>query len=92
MPLMNNYKFREHRIVYYNGISQSCLFLNKKCDKMIIILDTSKNDTLITNASKIKIKEGQILFFDKTVIFQNYNYLKLVVINLFVNEDETYLV
>jgi hypothetical protein len=95
-PLINNYKLREHRIVYYNGIYQSCLFLNKKCDKMIIILDTSKNNTLITNASKIKIKEGQILFFDKTVIFQNYNYLKLVVINLFDNDicdgNETYLV
>jgi hypothetical protein len=92
MHFINNYKLREHRILYYNGISQSCLFLNKKCDKMIIILDTSKNNTLITNSSKIKIKEGQILFFDKTVIFKNYNYLKLVVINLFVNEDETYLV
>lgn len=92
MPLMNNYKFREHRIVYYNKIYQSCLFLNKKCDKMIIILDTSKNDMLITNTSKIKIKEGQILFFDKTIFFHNCDYLKLVIINLFVNENETYLV
>ena len=89
MPLINNYKFRENRIVYYNGISQSCLFLNKKCDKIIIILDASKNDTLIANASKIKIKEGQFLFFYKTVIFHNYDYLKLVIINLFVNENET---